>query len=192
MNKITEYFENMDTKNTAMLVLSVLILSFMAVYFINDYFSTQENRLFKQKIDLAKKIRKLNFLNDEILKIKKQNKKLKTVYVNLNNDLKYLLSVIDSSCVLKTDDKKFLKILHLYIASGTNVNASFDINETKSLKKYLLKIKGSFFSDNFFDFTEFLKQIESPNAVVSIDEINLSKKKNRIDYNMDVTIWSFE
>lgn len=192
MNKITEYFENLDKKNMIMLILSVLIICFIAVYYLNEYFSSQENKILSKKIKLVKKIRELSIINDKILKIKKRNKELKTVYVNLNSDLKYILSLIDSSFVLKTDDKKFLKILHSYINIGTNVNASFDINETKSLKKYILKIVGVFYADKFFNFTNFLKQIETPKAIITVDDINLSKKKNKIDYKINVTIWGFE
>ena len=192
MNKITEYFENLDTKNTVMLVLSVLIVCFIAIYYLNDYFDKKESVLFREKINILKKIRKINSLNNKIMKIKNRNKQLKTEYKDLNSDLIYLLSVIDSSNVLKIDNKKFLKILHSYIKSGTGVNASFDIDKTKKPNKYLLNISGWYNVEKFFDFAYFLKQIESPKAIVTVEDINISKKKDKVFYDMSVNIWSFK
>jgi len=192
MNKITEYLNNLDTKNFVMLIISVIILSFIVVYYLNDYFSSEEKLLSKKKIELIKKIDKVKKGNLQISKLKQKNKLLKTKLVNLQKDLRYLLSEIDSSEVLNVDNKKFLFILHNFIQSGANVNASFKIKENKSLEKYKFNITGRTSVAKFFDLATFMKTIQFQKAIININEFNVIKKNNYINYDMNVSIWSFQ
>ena len=192
MNNIKDYVENLDKKNFIMLIVSILILCFIIVYYLNDFFSKKEKLLFKEKIELIKKIRETRILNSKITNIKKRHKLLKTKYNNLNNDLVYLLSEIESSNVLIIKKVKFLHILHSYINIGANINASFDINQTKKLNKYNINIKGDFISDKFLNFAYFIRTIEQPKAIITINNLQILKNRNNIIYDMNVSIWSFK
>ena len=192
MNSIKEYIENLDKKNFVMLIVSILILCFIIIYYLNDFFSKKEKFLFKEKIEVVKKIRETRILNNKIIQIKKRHKLLKTKYKNLNNDLTYLLSEIESSNVLTIKKLKFLKILHNYINVGANINASFDINQTKNLNKYNINIKGNFKPDRFLSFAYFIKTIEKPKAIITINDLQVLKNKENIIYDMNISIWSFK
>ena len=191
MNNLKEYIENLDKKNFIMLVVSILVLWFIAIYYLNNIFTKNKQTLFRKKMELLKKIEETRILDNKIVKIKNKHKILKTKYQNLSSDLIYLLSEIESSDVLMIKNSKFLKILHNYIAIGANVNASFKIKQVNKLNKYNIEISGNFSPIKFLDFAYFIKTIESPKAIITINNLNVFKFKNKIFYDFNVTIWSF-
>ncbi len=189
---MNEYIKNLDRKNFILLILSVIIMAFMAFYYLHNYFYNKKIKLQNQKIEILKKIRQINLAKKELISLKNQNKILKTKLYNLKKDLKYLLSEIESSDVLNVDKEHFLKILHNMITSGANINASFLIKENKPLKKYLVFIKGSCSLDKYFNFVEFIKTIEANKAIIEINNFKAFRDKKNINYNLDVLIWSFK
>ena len=192
-DKLISYFEQQDNKNLIMLILSVLIAMGIAIYYLNDYFSQQNSLLENKKIKIYKKIKKIRNLNSSLGALKHKNRILKTKFKNLSSDWKFLLSEIETSDFLIVDNEKFLKILHNYIKMGTKVNASFEIeNNNKKLNRYNMSIKGDFKPNEFFNFTDFIKTIQSPKAIISINSLNVKKDSDIIDYDMNVSIWSFK
>ena len=191
-NRLIEYFDEQDTKHLIMLVVSVLIACGVGIYYLNDYFAPREEKLFDKKIKLIKKIKDMRNLSFTIIHIKRENKLLNTKLHNLNSDLKFLLSEIEISNI-DVNNQIFLNILHNYIKKGTLINASFNIkNISKGLDKYHLNITGGFDAVNFFNFANFLKTLQSFNAIVSINSLNLEKNNNIINYDINVSIWSFK
>jgi len=191
MNKIIEYINDLDKKNFIMLIVSIFILIFLIIYYLNDYFMAKENVIINKRRELIIKISKIKRETNQIKKLKQKNQLLNTKLFNLQKDLKYVLSEIDSSKILIVNDKKFLNILHKLIKLGSNINASFEINESKSLEKYKLYITGKTKTLKFFDLTSLLKAIQSPKAVVSINKFSALKNKDDINYEINVSIWSF-
>lgn len=192
-DKLISYFEQQDNKNLIMLILSVLIAMGIAIYYLNDYFSQQNSLLENKKIKIYKKIKEIRNLNSSLGALKHKNRILKTKFKNLSSDWKFLLSEIETSDFLIVDNEKFLKILHNYIKMGTKVNASFEIeNNNKKLNRYNMSIKGDFKPNEFFNFTDFIKTIQSPKAIISINSLNVKKDSDIIDYDMNVSIWSFK
>jgi len=191
MNKIIEYINDLDKKNFIMLIISIFILIFLIIYYLNDYFMAKENVIINKRRELIIKISKIKRETNQIKKLKQKNQLLNTKLFNLQKDLKYVLSEIDSSKILIVNDKKFLNILHKLIKLGSNINASFEINESKSLEKYKLYITGKTKTLKFFDLTSLLKAIQSPKAVVSINKFSALKNKDDINYEINVSIWSF-
>jgi len=193
MNKIIAYINNLDKKNFIMLLGSIFILIFIVIYYINNYFAPKELKINSEKQELIKKISKLQRMSNKILVFKQKNKLLKTRLFNMKKDLRYLLSEIYSSNVLIIDNKKFLKILHNFIKAGAKINASFKIRKNNSLDKYKIYISGRTSVSKFFDLTNFLKVIQSSKAIINIKTFNAFKNKdNFINYEMNLTIWSFK
>jgi len=193
MNKLNEYLESLDKKNLFMLYASVVIVFIIIAFMIEEYyFESKINNLNAQKIKLIKKISKTKKNEKILIKLKKNYLRDKSLLASLKEDFIYLNSVISSSNKLYIDKRKYLKILKNYLQKGANLNASFELNETKNIEKYKIYINGSFLSQNYFEFTNFLKIIESPNAVITINNINLFEKKSKIFYDINVSIWSIK
>jgi len=191
MNKLNEYIESLDKRNLFMLYASVIIV-FIIIGFVIDqyYFEPKFDNLNMQKVKLIKKISKIR-KNEKILtSLKKNYLHDKSFLASLKEDYLYLNSVISSSDKLYVSKIRYLKILKNYLQSGANLNASFEFNETKNIEKYKIHISGSFLPQNYFQFTKFLKTIQSPKAVITVNNINLLKNKNKIFYDMNVSIWS--
>jgi len=193
MNKLNEYLENLDKKNLFMLYISAIIVFIIIGFMIEEYyFESKINNLNAQKLKLIKKISKTKKNEKILIKLKKNYLRDKSLLASLKEDFIYLNSVITSSNKLYIDKRKYLKILNNYLQKGTNLNASFKLNETKNIEKYKIHINGSFLSRNYFEFTNFLKTIESPNGVITINSIHLFEKKNEIFYDINVSIWSIK
>jgi len=193
MNKLNEYIENLDKKNLFMLYASVIIV-FIIMGFVFDqyYFEPKFNSLNMQKVKLIKKISKIRKNEKKLTTLKKNYLHDKSLLASLKEDYIYLNSVISSSDKLYVSKIKYLKNLKNYLLNGTNLKASFEFNETKNIEKYKIHISGSFLPQNYFEFIRFLKTIESPNAVITINSINFFEKKDKIFYDMNVSIWSIK
>ena len=192
MNRLIEYFENLDFKNFIMLILSVLIASFIAIYYINDAFSQEKELLNSKKIEVLKKLKEVRNLNSNLAALKRKHKILKTKYKNLSSDYKFLISEIESSDVLVVDKKKFLKIFYDYLKHIKGLNANFEEGiSSVGLDKYNLHITGSFRPSEFFEFCDFLKTLQTPKAIISINNLSVFRQNDLIKYDMMVTIWSF-
>jgi len=192
MNQIKEYFENLSKKDLIMLYLSILIFSFIIGYFVYQKVIFPKKQHFtNQKILLIKKIRRLNSNNYEVIKLKKiyKNKKLKIN--SLKEDLNYLNALIYSTPKININQKKYLNIINNYLKIGSNINASFEFNQTNRINKYNIYISGKFIPQEYFIFVKFLKILQNQKAIVTIDKLNLSYKK-KIHYDINLFIWSMK
>jgi len=192
MNQIKEYFENLSKKDLIMLYLSILIFSFIIGYFVYQKVIFPKKQQFtNQKILLIKKIKRLNSNNYEVIKLKKiyKNKKLKIN--SLKEDLNYLNALIYSTPKININQKQYLNIINNYLKIGSNINASFEFNQTNQINKYNIYISGKFVPQEYFIFVKFLKILQNQKAIVTIDKLNLSYKK-KIKYDINLFIWSIK
>lgn len=192
MNKIKDYLENLDTKNLIMLYLSILILFFIMGYFIyQKIIFPKKQQLINQEISLIKKIREVKSNNYEVIKLKKiyKNKKLKIN--SLREDLNYLNALIYSVPKININKKRYLNIIDNYLQIGSSLNASFKFNQTKKIDKYNIYISGKFLPEEYFIFVKFLKILQNPKAIVTINNLNLNYKKY-INYDINLSIWSIK
>ncbi len=192
MNKIKDYLENLDTKNLIMLYLSILILFFIMGYFIyQKIIFPKKQQLINQEISLIKKIREVKSNNYEVIKLKKiyKNKKLKIN--SLREDLNYLNALIYSVPKININKKRYLNIIDNYLQIGSSLNASFKFNQTKKIDKYNIYISGKFLPEEYFIFVKFLKILQNPKAIVTINNLDLNYKKY-INYDINLSIWSIK
>jgi len=193
MNRVNEYFQNLDKKNMIMLYMSVVILFIIIGYLLQDsYFGPMIDNLNNKQENLYKKLSKTKKNKLLLLKLKKEEIKKKTLLASLKEDEIYLNSVIETSDVLNVDKNKYLLILREYLKKGSLLNASFELNETKLLEKYKIHINGYFLPNRFYEFVDFLKTIQKPNAVITINSVDIYKFKDKIKYDLNVSIWSLK
>ncbi len=192
MNKINEYLENLDKKNLIMLYLSILILFFIIVYFVyENMILPKKMRLIDNKISIIKKIRLLNNNESKLILLKKKYKKEKIKLNSLKEDLKFLNAVVYSSKRLNVNKYKYLNIINKYLQMGSNLNASFVFNRLNALNKYNISVYGNFSPDDYFIFVKFLKILQQPNAIITINDMKLNYKKN-VHYDINLSIWSIK
>jgi len=192
MNRLNEFLENLDKKNLIMLYVSILIICFIIVYYVyQDILLPKKELLTNQKISLIKKIRELRN-KPEIITVLRRKYKNKKIKVNeAKEDLRYLKELIYSTPRLNISQKEYLNILDKYIQIGSNINASFIFNETKKLNKYNIEINGKFSPVNYFEFVKFLKTLQKPNAIVTINDLLLNYD-NVVNYDINLSMWSFK
>lgn len=192
MNRINEYLKKLDKKNLIMLYFSILIIVFILGYYIyqNVFFQKYE-RLNSQKTLLIKKIREIKSNNHEVLKLKKiyNNEKIKVN--SLKEDLNYLSAFAYSVPEINTPKNIYLNIMDKYLQIGSNLNASFEFNQTTKLNKYNIYIFGKFMPDKYFIFLNFLKTLQKPKAIITINSFDLNYK-NYIVYDINLSIWSIK
>ena len=192
MNRLNNYLENLDRKNKVMLYLSVVILCFIVGYFIyENILIPKENLFFSKKIGLIKKIRKIHSNNNMVKKVKKIYKIKKMKLVSSKEDLRYLKALIGSSQKLYVDKKEYLKITDGYLKEGSNLNASFEFNQTDGLDKYNIDISGCFKPYKYFYFVNFLKTLQAPKAIITVNNMDLNYTKN-VNYKIDLSVWSLK
>ena len=192
MNAFNEYLENLDRKNLVMLYLSVVILFFILGYFIfENILLPQKQQLINKKISLIKKIKKIKFNNDSVIILKKQYKKEKLKINSLQEDLNYLNSLIYSSPEIYINQKRYLDIINKYLELGSTLNASFEFNQTNKLNKYNVHITGYFLPDKYFVFVKFIKLLQKPKAIITINDLELNYN-SKVDYDINLSIWSIK
>ena len=192
MNRFSEYLENLDKKNLVMLYLSVIILFFIMGFFaFNYFFLPQKKEMVNRKVSLIKKIKKIKFNNGSVIVLKKQYKKEKLKINSLQEDLNYLNSLIYSAPKIYVNQKKYLNIINKYLEIGSLLNASFEFNQTNQLNKYNMDITGNFLPDEFFMFVKFLKILQEPKSIITINDLEMNYK-NKINYDINLSIWSIK
>jgi len=118
-----------------------------------------------------------------------KNKKLKIN--SLREDLNYLNALIYSVSKININKKRYLNIIDNYLQIGSSLNASFKFNQTKKINKYNIYISGKFLPEEYFIFVKFLKILQNPKAIVTINNLNLNYKKY-INYDINLSIWSIK
>jgi len=192
IERVNEYFSNLDKKNLLMLYLSMLILFFIIGNLIySNYIVSEKENLDKQKKEIIKKLSKIRSYKRVISSSKEKYLKQKSLLATLEEDVRYLNSVIYSSNRLYIDNKKYLSILNNYLQIAPLINASFEFNVTKSdVKNYNIYINGNIDVNDYFKFVSFIKELEKADAIVTIDNLALNRDKNIINYDINISIWS--
>jgi len=193
IENLNGYLDSLDKKNLIMLYSGILILFFIIGNFIySNYILEEKVKLDAKKKEILKKLSEVRGYRSVIDRDRKKYLKQKSLLASLEEDLKYLNSVIVTSKRLYIDKKKFLDILNNYLKIGAYLDASFELNTSKSLSKYNLVISGNFNSDKYLEFVNFLRVIESAKAIITINKCSLKEEKNRVYYNLKVSIWSIK
>ena len=192
IESINEYLENLDKKNLIMLYIAMLIVVFMMGNFLYSSFIEEEKaNLDLKKKEIYKKLSKIRGYKKVINSSKEKYLKQKSLLAALEEDVRYLNSVIYSSNRLYIDDKKYLSILNNYLQIAPLINASFEFNVTKNdVKSYNIYIDGNMSVDDYFKFVSFIKELEKADAIVTIDSLVLNRIKNSVYYDINVSIWS--
>ena len=192
MNRLNEYFENLDKKNIIMLYVSIIILFVTIGYYIyQNYFLPQKEDLEGKRISLIKKFEKIRSNNDTIVMLRRNCKKEALKINSLKEDLKYLKELVYSTPKIDITKRKYLNIINEYLKKGSNLNASFEFNNTDKLNKYNMYISGNFLPDEYFMFVEFLKTLQRPKAIITINRLDI-KYKNYVNYEINLSIWSLK
>ena len=193
MNKIEEYLNNLEKKHLYMLYVSLIIVVGIIYYnynysYLQDKIDTQNTTIYS----LEKKLKKTNFLEIKLRKIKKDILKIKKENSALSEDLNYINILIKTSNVLNIDNKKFSDILKdvLNKAINNNIKASYLINENlNDFKSFNINIKGSFNPENYNNFLFFIHDLEDIKQIKEIKTFYMKKDKN-IEFKMNIIFWS--
>jgi len=198
IERIEEYLKELDSKNTMFLYISVFILAAIVYYNYNiEVLGSEISEKQKEITKLEKKLKQTSRLEVTLRKLKKELKKLQSRQVVLNEDLKYINTLVNSSPVLHIDEVKFLDILKDVLKKATlsNIEADYEIIKTLSdYKKYEIKIQGNFLPVDFENFAIFIKNLEKIKAIKKIDDINFTKneKEKKINFDMKILFWSLQ
>ena len=198
IERIEEYLKELDSKNTMFLYISVFILAAIVYYNYNiEVLGSEISKKQKEITKLEKKLKQTSRLEVTLRKLKKELKKLQSRQVVLNEDLKYINTLVNSSPVLHIDEVKFLDILKDVLKKATlsNIEADYEIIKTLSdYKKYEIKIQGNFLPVDFENFAIFIKNLEKIKAIKKIDDINFTKneKEKKINFDMKILFWSLQ
>jgi len=198
IERIEEYLKELDNKNTMFLYISVFILAAIVYYNYNiEVLGSEISKKQKEITKLEKKLKQTSRLEVTLRKLKKELKKLQSRQVVLNEDLKYINTLVNSSPVLHIDEVKFLDILKDVLKKATlsNIEADYEIIKTLSdYKKYEIKIQGNFLPVDFENFAIFIKNLEKIKAIKKIDDINFTKneKEKKINFDMKILFWSLQ
>jgi len=192
IERVNEYFSNLDKKNLLMLYLSMLILFFIIGNLIySNYIVSEKENLDKQKKEIIKKLSKIRSYKKVISSSKKKYLKQKSLLATLEEDVRYLNSIVYTSKRLYIDDKKYLTILNKYLQVAPLINASFEFNKTiKDVKEYNIKVNGIMDVKNYFNFISFIRELEKVDAIVTINQLVLNRKKDNINYEINLSLWS--
>jgi len=194
MNRFEEYLNSLDRKNIIMLYISVFVIGFIVYY--NYNYSVLQERIEQNSEKITKlqlKNKKTSTLYKELKKLKQEVKKLESLNASLQEDYKYLSMLVKTSRVLNISDGDFFDILRSILHSATvnNIKASYKI-ETKlgDYKEYMIMLSGDFTNENFKNFYDFIKSIESIPYIKKIEQLEFSKTKDAVMFNMSVSFWS--
>ena len=193
MNRLEEYLNSIEKKQLYMLYISILIA--VGVLYYNFNYSFLQNKINTQtsKISvLENKLKKTNYLELKLIKIKNQIKKLKKENSGLSEDLNYVNILITSSNILNINDKKFPDILKnvLNEAVNNNIQASYTINKNlTNFKTYNIDINGTFTPKQYYDFAYFIKNLEDINGIKEIKNFSL-KKDRKVKFHISIIFWS--
>ena len=192
IERVNEYFSNLDKKNLLMLYLSMLILFFIIGNLIySNYIVSEKENLDKQKKEIIKKLSKIRSYKKVISSSKEKYLKQKSLLATLEEDVRYLNSIVYISKRLYIDDKKYLTILNKYLQIAPLINASFELNKTiKDVKEYTIKVDGNISVKNYFNFISFIRELEKVDAIVTINQLVLNRKKDNISYEINLSLWS--
>jgi len=194
MNSIKEYFERLDKKNLILFYL-LLFIGVGSIYYNYNYsILNKEIEKYNNKIEnLEKEIKSIELLPNKLNILNKEIKKLENENFSLNEDLKYINMLIKSSTILNINEKSFLAILENILKKATlnNIEAFYITSEKiDNFKIYTIDIKGNFKSKHFYNFFNFIKELESVRKVKSIQVLNL-KSGNNIEFYIKIIFWSF-
>ena len=194
IERVNEYFSNLDKKNLLMLYLSMLILFFIIGNLIySNYVISEKENLDKQKKEIIKKLSKIRGYKRAINSSKEKYLKQKSLLATLEEDVRYLNSIVYTSKKLYIDDKKYLTILNKYLQIAPLINASFEFNKTiEDVKAYTIKVDGVMNVKDYFNFVSFIKEIEKVDAIVTINQLILNREKDNINYEINLSLWSID
>ena len=194
MDNLKEYFEKLDRKNL-ILVYFLLFIGVGFVYYNYNYsILNKEIEKYNNKIrSLEKEIKNIGLLPAKLNKIKRKVKKIEKENFSLNEDLKYINISIGSSIILNINEELFLNVLENILKKAilNNIEAFYIINKKKdNFKIYTIDIKGSFKSEYFYDFFNFIKDLESIRKIKRIQVLNLKNDNNNIEFYIKINFWS--
>ncbi len=194
MNKIEEYLNKLDKKNTILLYVSVVIAVFVVYYNFNYGVlskTIEENR--DIIAELERKMQNTNELKSKLTALKRSLKSLKEKNTVYSEDLKYLNILIKTSDVLNIKEEKFIDILKnvLQKASENKILASYVIKkDVNGYVVYEIDISGEFPEDKFMKFYKFIRDLEKIHAIKSVRTLYVSKKKD-VSFKLECVFWSF-
>jgi len=195
MNKFEEYLNGLDKKNLVMLYMSLIIAA--GVLYYNFNYSFLENKIEQNRAQIKKllfKSIKSHDLNNKLIQLKKQYKKMEKKHMSLTEDLKYLNILINTSPILKLSDEKVLNILKdiLQYAINNNIMASYKMQfVSNDYNAYIIDMQGTFDANYFMNFYKFVKSIEKMKVIKEIKILKIEKDKD-IKFDMQIYFWGLK
>ena len=194
MINLKESFEELDKKKLFLIYfLFFICIGFIYYNYVYLVFDKEFKKYDKEIEKIRKEIKNTKLLPYKLDKLQKQIKKLEKENLSLNEDLKYINLLIKSSTILNINEKSFLAILESILRKAVlnNIEASYIIGDKiEGFKIYTIDIKGSFEKEYFYNFFNFIKDLESVGKIKSIQILKFKKNNNNIKFYLKIDFWS--